>query len=200
MSQLGLPAEICNMLTNVWFQQQRYMYLEQCMDPTCIVRRSLPQGDAFSMMAMIATLTPATVALRGQFPDVVHRTYCDDRAFCGPIATILQFKDQWCKWSEALGLKENPDKSVHWHSTAKGCKKLQEAFVLQEHPRLLGCEFTEENFTFAGILGPEKIIDFHQGAGFGCFWMVFSYHHHGQNKQITNYDFKNTARVSLCQP
>ena len=137
MSQLGLPAGICNMLTNVWSQQQRYMYLD-------IVRQSLPQGDAFSMMAMIATLTPATVALRGQFPDVVHRTYCDDRTFCGPIAAILQFKDQWCRWSEALGLKENPDKSVHWHSTAKGRKKLQEAGVpaaqIQEHPRLLGCE------------------------------------------------------------
>ena len=128
MSQLGLPAGICNMLTNVWSQQQRYMYLD-------IVRQSLPQGDAFSMMAMIATLTPATVALRGQFPDVVHRTYCDDRTFCGRLPLFCNLRISGVDGQRRWASKKTPTKVCIGTPLPRGAKSSRRQGCLQHKSR-----------------------------------------------------------------
>ena len=79
------------------------------------ITNSLPQGDALSVIALLAALSMPTIdiarraAQHGQHISMI--TYVDDRSFLtqsGHYATTLI--DRWPRWSLALGLVENQRK------------------------------------------------------------------------------------------
>ena len=50
------------------------------------VSRSLPQGDAWSLIAMVAVLTPATWQILHENSSVTFRSFIDDRSWSAESA------------------------------------------------------------------------------------------------------------------
>lgn len=73
LEKFGLPAPLGRMLLQQWTSQQRLISFNgTCMPGMEIVTRSLPQGDPFSLLAMLAVLTPAIWEIRRLHPRVVR--------------------------------------------------------------------------------------------------------------------------------
>ena len=83
----GMPQNILTLVLDVWENQKRWIqYLGQISPEPELVRNSLPQGDSWSMLAMLAVLYPCVLAIQHEFPDVDHVLYADDRSFAAPSA------------------------------------------------------------------------------------------------------------------
>jgi hypothetical protein len=82
-----MPQNILTLVLDVWENQKRWIqYLGQISPEPELVRNSLPQGDSWSMLAMLAVLYPCVLAIQHEFPDVDHVLYADDRSFAAPSA------------------------------------------------------------------------------------------------------------------
>ena len=142
---LGMNAAVLRILENVWCHRQRFLTLDdQVLDYPESVQTSVPQGDSFSLMAMLAVLVGPTHDLVARHPQVTLRTCVDDRTFTGPAAAVLAMKDDWRQWSDALGLVENQAKTIHFHRTQAGRAAFRALVVpadaISTNPKILGCE------------------------------------------------------------
>jgi hypothetical protein len=119
---LGLPISICSMLHKQWTNQRRYLSFENFVWPDAeLVSSSLPQGDPWSLLAMIALLTPATWEIARRHPSATLKTFVDDRTWATRSVTeALQIETIWASWSRDLQLKENTAKSQYFHPQQKG--------------------------------------------------------------------------------
>ena len=99
---------------------------------------SIPQGDGWSILAMLCILVAPTRDLCTRFPNVTLRTFIDDRTFAGSAEAVLQMKQEWQVWSLHLGLIENSN------NTSIGLQQAGESLRMQvfskHHPRILGCQ------------------------------------------------------------
>ena len=126
MKQFGLPHGLSTMLLQQWTHQQRLISFQGCClrTPECVTR-SLPQGDPFSLLAMVATLTPCIWEVVRRFPNTELRTFVDDRTWASPSASeALQVLQVWKSWSDLLQLRENDDKSQFYHKSVMGRRSL----------------------------------------------------------------------------
>ena len=144
-SQLGLNPQICQVLMKIWSQQIRYLQLDSVVKSVPVhVSTSLPQGGAFSMVGMMVCLVAPTRHVRMVNPDLVLRTFVDDRTFTGPLTQVLHAKFLWETWSQHLGLQEIHSKTIHYHRTNLGKQQFQNHGILPEQitekPRILGNE------------------------------------------------------------
>ena len=122
LHNLGLPISICSMLHKQWTNQRRYLSFENFVLPDAeLVSSSLPQGDPWSLLAMIALLTPATWEIARRHPSATLKTFVDDRTWATRSVTeALQIETIWASWSRDLQLKENTAKSQYFHPQQKG--------------------------------------------------------------------------------
>ena len=112
---LGMNTRMVQVLENVWCDQKRFLTLDhQVQSNPQLVNSSIPQGDSFSLMAMLAVLVAPTHDLVARHPQVTMRTFVDDRTFTGPVADIIAI------WSDALSLVENQAKTIYFHRTPAG--------------------------------------------------------------------------------
>ena len=142
---LGMNAAVLRILENVWCHRQRFLTLDdQVLDYPESVQTSVPQGDSFSLMAMLAVLVGPTHDLVARHPQVTLRTCVDDRTFTGPAAAVLAMKNDWRQWSDALGLVENQAKTIHFHRTQAGRAAFRALVVpadaISTNPKILGCD------------------------------------------------------------
>ena len=143
--RLGLPVGIGQMLLGAWTNQTRYIEYDGCVLQTPEkVRRSLPQGDAWSLYGLIALLTPPTINVQNSYPNTIHKTYVDDRSWASnSCAEALAVERTWQHWTNLLGLRENTMKSQYFHQSAKGRRGFIENGISREKvsdsPCLLGC-------------------------------------------------------------
>ena len=131
------------MLTALWTDQLRFLEYERIVHPEAQpVRTSLPQGDSWSVVAMVMALTPATNSIKAAFPNSVIRTFIDDRTVVSPTAAeAVQICHEWSRWSHIRGLQENLDKATLWHSTAEGQRQLRSQGVEPApNPKILGVQ------------------------------------------------------------
>lgn len=157
LKQLGIDKHIVGILQEVWSNQKRWLFLDNCIYPqNFTVGTSIPQGDCWSILAMLCVLVAPTRDLCTRFPNVTLKTFIDDRTFIGPVDDVLQMKQEWHVWSQHLGLVENSNKTVHFHRNAAGQKRFVTAGVPREsifsHPRILGCQLV----TAKGRTGTES--------------------------------------------
>ena len=97
---LGMPETICNILSVQWTNQQRYLSFENFVLPNPeLVNSSLPQGDPWSMLGMVALLTPAMWEIARRYPT--------DRLL------LVQCKKSWmCKQYGPVGAKTSSCKKT----------------------------------------------------------------------------------------
>ena len=93
--QLGVHENVVALIDDVWTHQTRFMFFEGVtMNRPESVQSSLPQGGAWSMIGMIATLIGPTKDIIQKVPDVTVFTLVDDRTFtshkCSRIMVRLE--------------------------------------------------------------------------------------------------------------
>ena len=114
------------MLLSMWSEQIRFLQLHGEFFPNNhVVKRSLPQGDCFSMLGMCALLTPIANHIQRKHPSCVQALYADDRSFtCSTATEIWQVRNEWHVWSNKVGLQENPTKEQYYQRNVQGCRSL----------------------------------------------------------------------------
>ncbi|CAK0832491.1 unnamed protein product [Prorocentrum cordatum] len=147
LRKLGCPRAVAAILEQVWTGQLRYL---QCQGVTLRqpeeVGTSVPQGDPWSMIAMVAVLHLPITAIVARIPGAEFSCFVDDRSWKSSTAQeLLAVGGEWRKWSLVLGLKENEAKSQHAHRTAAGRKQLLKAgapdTAVTDAPEILGVGF-----------------------------------------------------------
>ena len=128
LHDLGMPPLIMSMLHKLWSNQSRILsYENACLETPELVQTSLPQGDPWSQLGMVAILSPAMWNIAREHPTVIHRSFVDDRSWAADtVEETLAVEQIWKTWSGILQLKENQDKSQYFHASAKGRRKLIE--------------------------------------------------------------------------
>lgn len=109
MVKLGMNQQVAGLCRHVWMNQKRYLQIDTDMKTTLVrVCASLPQGDAFSPMALNAIMVAPTAAIEHRMNDAeVMATYLDDRSFVTETAAkAKELTTEWQKWGDSLGLKE----------------------------------------------------------------------------------------------
>lgn len=119
---LGMPETICNILSVQWTNQQRYLSFENFVLPNPeLVNSSLPQGDPWSMLGMVALLTPAMWEIARRYPTVLQKNFVDGRSFASSsMQEVLDVQAIWTSWSQDLQLQENTGKTQYFHPQARG--------------------------------------------------------------------------------
>ncbi|CAK0848374.1 unnamed protein product, partial [Prorocentrum cordatum] len=147
LRKLGCPRTVAAILEQVWTGQLRYMqYQGVTLRRPEEVGTSLPQGDPWSMIAMVAVLHLPITAIVARFPGTELSCFVDDRSWKSSTAQeLLAVGEEWRKWSLVLGLKESEAKSQHAHWTAAGRKQLLRAgapdTTVTDAPEILGVGF-----------------------------------------------------------
>ena len=147
MRKLGLPDNLCGMLSRQWTQQLRLITLQGCYLPNMeSASKSLPQGDPFSLLAMVAVLTPCTWEIERCFPSCTLRTFVDDRTFaCASPHQAFRVLDLWRSWCDLLQLRENENKTQFFHKSIAGRRVLASlgapADKITDRPVILGTAF-----------------------------------------------------------
>ena len=139
----GMPCGVTAMLRSIWGQQERYLEYDGRSTATSEhVSSSVPQGDAWSVLAMVIALTPAMADLSARFPDSILRTYMDDRLVVSHSAEEMrQVTEGWGVWAADLGLTENHAKAEFFHASAAGRRALkQEGYEPSLAPKILGMQ------------------------------------------------------------
>ena len=126
LSKLDLPPFMCSMLMDQWTNQRRFISFQNFVLPTAeSVGTSLPQGDPWSLLAMVAVLCPAMWEIDRTHPQVTQRNFVDDRSWGAPtVAEALNVFSIWERWSAVLGLQENKEKTQFYHAQAAGRRAL----------------------------------------------------------------------------
>ena len=139
----GMPQHILTLVLDVWENQKRWIqYLGQSSPEPELARNSLPQGDSWSMLTMLAVLYPCVLAIQHEFPDVDQILYADDRSFAAPSAQrVVQVTQLWAQWAAKMGLKENEGKAQFWHQSARGQHSLAPKTKSKNDMKILGCHF-----------------------------------------------------------
>ena len=124
--QAGLPVGTCDVMCAVWENQTRFLqYDNQCLPYGIKVSTSLPQGDAWSLVAMVLCLVGPSLKIQGMFPTSMLKTFVDDRTIVARTAQeTLLIKNEWASWSEKLGMEENQSKIRYFHASAQGRRNL----------------------------------------------------------------------------
>lgn len=82
LKRLKLPSFMVTMLFDQWSNQQRFISFQNFVLPEPEhVSSSLPQGDPWSLIAMVATLCPASWEIARCYPSVTQRNFVDDRSW-----------------------------------------------------------------------------------------------------------------------
>ena len=125
-THFGMPNGALNMVMSVWCGQRRYLQLFDAVCPTpALVSTSIPQGDPWSMLAMVCMLVAPLVDIKGSRPGAVVSLYVDDRSWItDTAASCLRVAQQWRDWSARLGLTENGDKDQFFQISRAGRRKL----------------------------------------------------------------------------
>ena len=132
LRDLGLPAPIGQMLLTQWSNQLRYLTFENFALPVPEkVSKSLPQGDPWSMLGMVALLTPAIWEIPRKHPNVLHRTFVDDSSWAADtVHEARAVEALWKSWSSILQLQENNAKSQYFHARESGRQNFIDSGVL----------------------------------------------------------------------
>ena len=140
----GMPPGISKMIYEIWGSQRKWMQLYDAISatPACVTT-SVPQGDAWAVLAMAVLLTIPWLDLKQKFPETTFALYVDDRTWCSPTAAeCAAVANSWHEWSVILGLKENNAKSQFYHKNPTGREKLVAAGVdanqITSQPKILG--------------------------------------------------------------
>ena len=146
----GMPRKAARMLLSMWSEQIRFLQLHDEIFPNNhVVKRSLPQGDCFSMLGMCALLTPIANHIQRKYPSCVQALYADDRSFtCSTATEIWQVRNEWHVWSNKVGLQENPTQEQYYHRNVQGCRSLEDAGCPQE---TVSTSITLLGFQFMGV-------------------------------------------------
>ncbi|CAK0799301.1 unnamed protein product, partial [Prorocentrum cordatum] len=142
-----LAVAVLRKEARVWTGQLRYLqYQGVTLRQPEEVGTSLPQGDPWSMIAMVAVLHLPITAIVARFPGAELSCFVDDRSWKPSTAhELLAVGEEWRKWSLVLGLKENEAKSQHAHWTAAGRKQLLKTgapdTTVTDAPEILGVGF-----------------------------------------------------------
>ncbi|CAE7724186.1 Pol [Symbiodinium sp. CCMP2592] len=109
---LGLPRGLGCWLRQVWGQQRRWLlWRTQVAETPSLVRASIPEGDAYSPLAMLACLSSVAKGLLRTYPMLQLSFFVDDRSIAGHDPQIvLDAVDYAERWSGRLGLVENQRK------------------------------------------------------------------------------------------
>ena len=146
MQKAGMPAQTAALLCGIWTAQERILqYGGACSQAPSRVSTSLPQGDTWSMVSMVLALAGPTRAINANHPDVVTRTWVDDRTIVATSAEkVVQVRAEWAFWSRALNLEENDNKTTFFHASAAGRRALRDAGVeeakVTTSPAVLGVQ------------------------------------------------------------
>ena len=129
LKTLKLPSFMVTMLFDQWSNQQRFISFQNFVLPEPEhVSSSLPQGDPCSLIAMVATLCPASWEIARCYPSVTQRNFVDDRYWSSrSVEDAMAVLSRWDEWTRLLGLVENSDKSQFFHARPKGRRALKEA-------------------------------------------------------------------------
>ena len=151
LQKLGMPEPMIFACQHVWGQQIRFLQYRGCTSVTpSQVSNSLPQGDALSVIALLAILSMPTLDLRrraeqdGEHVSMI--TFIDDRSFLTHNADFaMTMINRWMCWSSDLGLVENHHKICLVAQTA-AAKATMLANGAQENwfvpsARILGVDF-----------------------------------------------------------
>jgi hypothetical protein len=147
LRQAGLPAGFAGVLRSVWQDQHRLLQYGGLTHPRPVrVTTSLPQGDPWSLVAMVLALAGPTADICARYPRTVLRTFVDDRTFVAPSAQeAREVEEAWGAWSERLALQENSAKASYFHCSAEGCRQLRRAGApaakVTQAPEVLGVHF-----------------------------------------------------------
>ena len=151
LQKLGMPEPMIFACQHVWGQQVRYLQYRGCISATpSRISNSLPQGDALSVIALLAVLSMPTLDLRRQAAqdgEHVHLiTFVDDRSFLTQNAAYaMTMINRWMQWSVDLGLVEN-DHKICVVARTTSAKATMLAYGAQEKwfvptTRILGVDF-----------------------------------------------------------
>ena len=110
----------------VWENQIRFLqYDNLCLPYGIKVSTSLPQDNAWSLVAMVLCLVGPSLKIQGMFPTSLLKTVVDDRTIVARAAQeTLLIKNEWASWSEKLGMEENQSKIRYFHASAQGRRNL----------------------------------------------------------------------------
>ena len=109
------------MLFDQWSNQKRFISFLNSVLPD-------PQGDPWSLIAMVATLCPASWEIARCYPSVTQRNFVDDRPRSSrSVDDAMAVLSKWDEWTRLLGLVENSDKSQFFHARPKGPRALKDA-------------------------------------------------------------------------
>jgi len=122
LKRLKLSFFMVTMLFDQWSNQQRFVSFQNFVLPEPEhVSSSLPQGDPWSLMPMVATLCPASWEIARSYPSVTQRNFVDDRSWSSrSVEDAMVSLSKWDEWTRLLGLVENSDKSQFFHARQKG--------------------------------------------------------------------------------
>ena len=103
LRQAGMPGGLVSLLQSVWCDQHRILqYDGQAYHRSVQVTTSLPQGDGWSLIAMVLRLAGPTKDIQSLHPGLLMKTFIDDRTFTtGSADEVLQVKGEWASWSQA---------------------------------------------------------------------------------------------------
>ena len=92
-----MPRGVAALLQSVWCDQHRILqYDGQAYHQSVQVTTSLPQGDGWSLIAMVLCLAGPTKDIQNQHPGLLMKTFIDDRTFTsGSASEVLQVKSEW---------------------------------------------------------------------------------------------------------
>eukprot|EP00434_Breviolum_minutum_P040197 symbB.v1.2.035714.t1/scaffold4845.1/size35134/2 len=145
----GFPSTWANMLRHVWANQHRWLQLgkDSLATPVSVVQ-SMPQGDAFSPLALNVLLSAPVRAVVQQESGMGlnHAIFLDDRTYVATnAAQARRVYDTWIHWSQVFGLKENMRKlKIVPRAAHQKRQLLQSGFeeeALVEQTRVLGVDF-----------------------------------------------------------
>ena len=127
MEHAGLPKSIVEGLALLWTEQRRVILWQGlCSDELQWAGSSLPQGDAFSVLALSLTLRLPAMKLQRDFPGLSQLIYVDDRSWAaGNPSECEAVWNFWKRESTKLGFKENIAKAQFFHVTGSGRRRLR---------------------------------------------------------------------------
>ena len=114
LARAGAPRQWLSLVKRVWLNQTRWIqYAGHTHETPAHVKRSIPQGDALSPLALILLLAAPVkdVETHEAACGLWQSNFVDDRAAsCRTAAQAHRYMQRWTRWSAKFGLLENFDK------------------------------------------------------------------------------------------
>ena len=113
--QLGFPADLADLLQEVWTNIERYVIDEgECSKESFKAGQMIMQGDSFGPFALHVLMAAGVLWVKEQAAqrDWKGLVYMDDRNLVATTARRLcQLVTAWQRWSSMMGLLENAKKT-----------------------------------------------------------------------------------------